>query len=89
MDDLALSMQVVKPNEALLRHLPHNGQRSAFVVVALDNLQQIDTEYLKHSDKVLAMWTVMQEAVQQLDTIRVVSRNVLQLFWVVAVVGFQ
>ena len=89
MDHLAHSVEVVESNEALLGHLPNDRDRSSFVVVSLDDLQQIAAEDLEHGHKVLSVRAVVQEAVQQLNTVAVVARDVGQLLWVAGVVVLQ
>ena len=45
------------------------------VIVALDNFEEIDAEDLKNHDKVLSIWSMMDERVEKLDTVRSVTTH--------------
>ena len=89
MDNLADSMQVVQAHQALLCHDANEGHGDTLVIIALDNFEQVDSKDFKHHHEVLSMGTVMQEAVQKLDAVAVVARNVLQFFWLLFVVFLE
>ena len=76
MDDLADSVQVVQSHQALLGHLSDDWKRSAFVVVSFDHFQQVATQDFKYCHKVLSMRTVVEETIQKLDTVAVVSSDI-------------
>ena len=89
MDDLTHSMQVIKTDQTLLSHLPDNWQRSTFVIIPFDYFQQIATENLEHSDKVLSVRSVMKEAIQKLNAIAVISGNVFELLRLLLIKPFK
>ena len=63
MNDLAHAMQIVETHEALARHLPDNRKGRTLVVVSLDNLEQVAAENFEDGHKMLAMRSMMKEAV--------------------------
>ena len=68
-NDLALSVNVVKTNKTLSRQFPHQGNRNTFVVVSLDQFQKIYTQYLEYHNEMLAVRTVVDERIKQLNTV--------------------
>ena len=60
-DDMAHAMHVVEADQALSSHLPHQRQWHPFVVISLNNLQEVDSEDFEDHDKVLAIRAVMDE----------------------------
>ena len=69
MYDLAHPVNVVKANEALACEFAHKWQRHTFIVVSFDDLEEVHTQNLEHHNKVLSVWTVMDERVEQLCTV--------------------
>jgi diadenosine tetraphosphate (Ap4A) HIT family hydrolase len=88
-NDLADSVKVVKTHQALLGHDPDKWKRGALVVVPLDDLKEVHAEDLKDHNEMLSMWTMMQQAVQELNAVAIVACNVLKLARVVLVVLLQ
>ena len=89
MNNFAQPVEVVQPEQALPGHLANDGQRSSFVVVSLDDFEQVDSQDFEHSHEMLSVRSMVQEAVQELHTIAVVSCDVLQLLWLFGVVGLE
>lgn len=77
MDDFANAVQEIKTDKALSSHLSNDWQRSPFVIVSFDHFEQVDSQDFKHRHKVLAVGSMVQEAVQQLHTIAIVACNVM------------
>ena len=69
MDNLTHSVNVVKADETLAGEFADKWQRHAFIVVSFDDLEEVHTQNLEHHNKVLSVWTVMNERVEQLCTV--------------------
>ena len=61
---LANAVQVVEADQALLCYLSHNWERCALVVVSFDYFEQVHAQNFKDCNKVLTMWSVVEEAVK-------------------------
>lgn len=71
MNKIAHAMQVVKSYQELLGHPFHEWNWNALVIIPLNNFKQINPLDLKHSDKVFAIRSVVQECIQYLHVITV------------------
>ena len=69
MNDLAHPMHIVKTNEALPGKSPHQRKWHSLVVISLDDLQEVDSQNLKHHDEMLPVWTMVDEGVKQLGAV--------------------
>ena len=74
-DDLAEPVQEVQSDEDLLGYDASEVHRNSLVAVALDNLEQIHSEDLEYHAKVVSVGPPVDEAVQQLNNLAVVSRE--------------
>jgi hypothetical protein len=63
MNHLAHSMHIVEANKALFCKSSYERKGNTFVVVSFNNLQEINTQDLKHHYEVLSVWTMMDERV--------------------------
>ena len=88
-DDLADAVQVVQAHQALLRHYTDKRQRDALVVVALNDFKQVDAKNLEDHHKVLTVRTMVQEAVEKLDAMAVVTCDIFKLFGLLGVILFE
>jgi hypothetical protein len=70
MYDLAHPVNVVKTYEALSRQLPNQRQRHSFIVVSFDDFQEVHAQNFENHDEMLAIWSMMDERVQQLRAVR-------------------
>jgi len=61
MDDLAHAVDIVEPNKALLGQPSHEWQWYTFIIVSLNDLQEVDSQNLKHHNKVFAIWSMMDK----------------------------
>jgi len=77
MNDLANSMQVVQTHQTLLGHDAYERHRHTFVIVAFDHFEQVHAQNLEHHYEMFPVWPVMQEAVQQLDTVAVIASDIV------------
>ena len=75
MDNLAHAMHVVETNEALSGELSCKRHRNSLVVVALNDLEEVDAEDLEHHHKVLSVWPVVDERVEQLNAVRSITTH--------------
>lgn len=75
MDHSAEPMHVIKTNQALSREFPDQREWDSLVVVPLDDFKEIHSKDFKHHHEVLSIWTVVNEAVQQLGTVRSISSH--------------
>jgi len=64
-------------------------QGHSFVVVSFDDLQQIHSKNFKDHYKMFAMWSQMKEAVQKLNAIAIISRNIFKFLRILLVIFFQ
>jgi len=69
-------MQVVEAHEALASHDADEGDGHAFVVVALDDLEEVDAQNLEHHHEVLAVLPAVEEAIEELHAVAVVAVDV-------------
>ena len=69
-DDLAHAVHVIKADQALLGQLAYERERDAFVLVALNDLQEVDAEDLEDHDEVLAVRAVVDKRIQKLGAVR-------------------
>lgn len=69
-DDLAHAVHVIQANQALSRQSPHQRQRHAAVVIALDDFEEVDAQDFEDHDEVLAIGSMVDEGVQQLGAVR-------------------
>jgi len=58
---LAHSVHVIKTNETLSCKLPHQWNGHALVIISLDDLQEVDAQDFEHHDKVLSIWSMVDE----------------------------
>lgn len=89
MDHFAHPMQVVEADKALSGHLPYHLQRSSLIIVSFNHFQEICSKNFEDSHEVLAIWTVMEETVEELDAIRIIASNILQFLWISFVIGLE
>ena len=87
MDYFAHPVQKVKADQALLSHLSHNWNWCTLVIVPFNDFQKIDSQNLKDCNEMLSMRTMMQEAVQKLDIVAIISSDVLELLWLLCIVS--
>jgi hypothetical protein len=59
MNDFAHTMKIVQANEALLCHLTNDWEWCTFIVIPLNDFEQIDSQNFKNGDEMLAMWSMM------------------------------
>ena len=76
-DYLADTMQVIQSNQALFGHDSNQWHWHTFVVVAFNYFEKIYAQNLEDHDKMFAVRAMMQEAVQKLNTIAVLSCDFL------------
>ena len=88
-DDLADAVQVIEAHQALLRHYADKWQRDALVVVPLNDFKQVDAKNLEDHHKVLTVRTMVQEAVEKLDAMAVVTGDIFKLFGLLGVILFE
>ena len=88
-DDLADAVQVIETHQALLRHYADKRQRDALVVVPLNDFKQVDAKNLEDHHKVLTVRTMVQEAVEKLDAMAVVTCDIFKLFGLLGVILFE
>lgn len=74
-DDFTVAVHVVEPDQALTGKFADQRNRHTLVVVALDDLQKIDTQDLEDHDEMLAVWPVVNERIQKLYAVRRYSRH--------------
>ena len=92
MDNLTHPVHVVETDQALSGKSSRERHRNTLIVVALDDLQEIDTENFEYHHKVLAIRTVMNERVEKLDAVtRVTTHTVpvqgIHQFLILLVIG--
>lgn len=63
MYDLADSVKIVEPHQALLRHDSDERKWCAFVIVSFDDLKKVDTKDLEDHHKMLSVRPMMDQAV--------------------------
>jgi hypothetical protein len=66
-DDPTAAMHIVQPEENLLRNLAHEMHGHAFVLVALDEAEQIFAENFEHHAYVDAVGALVAEMVEEGD----------------------
>ncbi len=77
MYNITHAMHIVKSDETLFCQGFDQGDWHSLVVVALDDLKEVDSEDLKDHDKVLAVGTVVDEGIEQLAAVGHVTRDTL------------
>ena len=63
-NDSALAVQVVQPDQDLLGHSANQRQRNTLIVVSFHDLKQIYAEDFEHHDEVLTIGARMNERIQ-------------------------
>ena len=89
MNDLADAVKVIEPHQALFRHDASQGHRNSLVIVPLYDFKQVNAKDFEDHHEVLAVGTVVQEAVQELDTVAIIPRDILKFLRLVLVVCFE
>jgi hypothetical protein len=63
MNNLAHAMHIIKTYETLSSQLSNQRQRDSFVVITLDNLEEINTQDFKYHHKMFSVWTMVNERI--------------------------
>ena len=63
MNNLAHAMHIVKTYEALSCKLSNQRQWDSFVVITLDNLEEINTQDFKYHNKMFPIWPMVYERI--------------------------
>jgi hypothetical protein len=71
-DHSADSVQEVQPHEHLAGDLLYYVDGKTFAVVFLQDLPQVNTEDLKHHAKVVAVWSLVEEGVEQVQHMAII-----------------
>ena len=74
-NDLAHSMHVVQTDQTLSSQSSCKRHRHSLVVIALDDLKEVYAQDFEHHNEVLAVWTVVNERIEELDAVRSVSTH--------------
>lgn len=70
MDNLAHPVNVIKAYETLAGQLAHYRQWHSLIVVSFNNFQEVHTQNLKNHNEMFSIWTMMDEGIQKLSTVR-------------------
>lgn len=91
MNNLAHAMHVIKADQTLPCKFTCQRHRNSLVVVALDNLQEVDSQDFKYHNEVLSIWAMMHKRIQKLSAVRLIATVTLPFqtcleFWIILVV---
>ena len=73
MNDAADSVQKVKPHHHLSCDFFYQIEWKSFVVISLQNFQQVDTQDFKYHGEMISIWAFVQERVKQVENMTIVS----------------
>lgn len=68
-------MQIMKPDQNLLGHLPTNWQGNSIIIIPLNNLQKVDPKDLKNHHKMVPVNCLINKSVQKLHHMTIVPRK--------------
>ena len=79
MDNSTYSVQKIESHKHLPRDFLHKIKRKSFVIIPLQHLEKIDTQDFEDHTEMIAIWTFVEERVQEVKYMTVVS---IKLFFV-------
>lgn len=77
MNDLAHTVHVVKANQTLASQLSHKGKWHTFVVIALNDFKEVNSQNLENHDEVLSVRSVVDKGIQKLHAVRGISTHAI------------
>lgn len=72
MNDFADRVQIVETYKTLFGDLSGKLDRAAVVIVLFDQFKKVYTQDLKHHTEMIAIWTFVDEGIEQLNNVAVV-----------------
>jgi hypothetical protein len=69
--------------------LPHDWKWCSFVIIPFDDLKEVHSQDFEHGNEMLSMRSVVKEAIEKLDTVRIVASDILKLLRFLAIVSFE
>lgn len=69
--------------------MAHDWEGCSFVIVPFDDLKEVDPQNFEDRNEMLSVGPVVEEAVEELHTVGIVSSDILKLLRLFTIVGLE
>ena len=69
--------------------MAHDWEGCSFVIIPFDDLKEVDPQNFEDRNEMLSVGPVVEEAVEELHTVGIVSSDILKLLRLFTIVGLE